>query len=152
MTTIKFNPRVMTRDKRNPNVIYDASRILSDSVALSSGYVIIGVKGKPSKEAIRQTVRHELAHLGQGKPRSKHERSMGELKTYAREKRQCTPEQWNRVLPTRIKDFMPFVSWETKIEQRETRVAANKILSPKAGGGNLDAIKKARQRLAKWWV
>lgn len=145
-------------------VIYDKRRKLVYSLAVKGGIlgdrVIIGIKDKPSKRAILDTIKHESTHLetykgfltqGKGKP-THYIRAMRELKAYSLERKRSTPRQWNRVLSVRIKDFMNYISWLSKSEQKKIRPTTNRILSPKATGGNLVAIGSARDRLKGWWL
>ena len=139
-------------------IVYDKRRKLARSVATEKGYLIIGIKDNPSKEDINTTIRHEFAHTRiHGKTRlfrekTYHERTSTELAVYKYEKRLTSPSDWNRILPTRIKDFIPYITWESEEEQRETKRLADKILAPKKDGGNLVAIKKASNKLSKEWL
>lgn len=138
-------------------IVYNKKRKLSQSISTGKGYIIIGIKDKPSKRDIKETIRHEFAHLQTigKKPfreMSYYERATSELVAYKYEKQHTTPKEWNEVLPVRIKDFIPYITWETEKEQKKTKLLADKILVPKKRGGNLGAIKKATNKLSRWWL
>lgn len=154
---IKFDPKIMRVDTNDPKVVYDSSRNIKDSLAFSTGYVLIGVKDKPSTREIRATIQHEKSHIGehvQGpyEQVSNLERVQRELRAYSREKGLCTAPGWNGILPTRIRDFMRYISWLSRKEQNRIKPEVKRILSPKKGGGNIEAIEKARADLAQWWL
>jgi len=152
MARVKFNPKTMKVDTRDSKVIYDTARRLASSVALTSGYVIIGVKDNPSPTVIRETIRHEKAHLGSRAARSHSQRAANELAAYSREKKALSAQAWNRIAPMRIRDFLPYISWLNKGEQSSIKARAMRILSGKAGGGNKEAIARARGRLVDFWL
>lgn len=153
--------RTIQRDKHDPKIIYDPNRTLAASLATSYGEVIIGIKDNPTKAEIAETIRHEKSHLGHrasihttmlGGPRDYLVMAREELQAYRKERKLCSPTEWNKVLPTRIKSLMAYLTWVTKADQRKIKEQANQILSPKRGGGNEKAVCQAQADLAKWWL
>ena len=141
-------------------VFYDKRRNLNSSMAVKGGLlgdrVIIGIKDSPTRNEIIATIKHEKSHLlafkGKGGVPSHYESARRELLAYSAEKRSSSAVRWNRVLPVRIHDFLPYVSWLSKREQGRLRPSANKILNGKIGGGNESKITTARNKLKNWWI
>lgn len=156
-----FKPKTMTIDRTDPKIIYDTGRTIAASAATSTGYIIIGVKGNPTKEQIAETIRHEKSHLGHraspwttmtGGPGDHLVMVRRELQAYKKERGMSSPTEWNKILPTRIKSFMPYLSWVTKTDQRRIKVQVKQILAPKKGGGNEQAVCQSQADLAQWWI
>lgn len=154
-------PRTIQRDKDDPHIIYDPNRSLAASLATSYGEVIIGVKDNPTKAEIAETIRHEKSHLGHrasihttmlGGSRDYLVMAREELQAYRNERKLCSPTEWNKVLPVRIKSLMAYLSWVTKADQRKIKAQTKRILTPKKGGGNEKAVCQAQADLAQWWL
>jgi len=144
-------------------IIYDKRRNLDNSMAVKGGLlgdrVIIGIKDSPTRSAIIATIKHEKSHLetygrveGKGKRVSHYEAARRELLAYSAEKRSSSAMRWNRLLPVRIHDFLPYISWLSKKEQGRLRPTTNRILNDKIGGGNRAKITIARNKLKNWWL
>lgn len=151
--TFIFNPKTMRLSKAYPMVIYDSSRILDRSYKDETGRILIGTKTHPSRQKVNDTLMHELCHSGYhlSHSRSKLDDAQEELRAYNRERERSSPRRWSRILPTRITDFGASVSWLSKKQKAEIKPGAMKILSPKTGGGNTDAIAQAHRELDKDW-
>ena len=150
---------MITIDARRRKIAYDSKIPLKYSHATDTGGVIVGVKDRPSQNAINETIEHERCHLTtrpiKAKPYSQVrplERCSRELDAYAKEKSRNTARWWNSVLPIRIRDFKNYVSWESKKEQIITRKRAETILSPRPGGGNEEAVARAMRGLSRFWL
>lgn len=155
------NKRIIRVDENDPTIIYDGSRRLAASVATSYGDVIIGVKDNPTKTEIAETIRHEKSHLGHrksihttmlGGPRDYLVMAREELQAYRKERKVDSPMEWNKDLPIRIKSFMAYLTWVTKPDQRKIKAQAKRVLAPKRGGGNAQAVCQAKADLAWWWI
>lgn len=156
-----FDPKTMRRDKDDPGVLYDPRRDIEDSGAdPDTGYIVIGTKDHPTKQKMEEVLRHERGHLGHrtliphigmasidNLSDARHE-----LWAYGKERRESSPKDWNRVLPLRIKQFMTYIDWVPKKYQAIIKPQTKRILSPKQGGGNEQAVCQARTDLAQWWL
>lgn len=157
----KAGPGTMKRDKNDPRVLYDPRLNIENSGAdPDTGYIVIGIKDHPTKQKREEVLAHERSHLG-GHSLFPHigvadidnlTDTRHELWAYARERKSLSPEDWNRILPSRIRQFMTYVSWVPKKYQAKLKPQTKRNLSPKTGGGNEQAIKQAQVDLARWWA
>lgn len=158
----EFDPKTMKRDKGDSKIVYVSTLAIGESVALpETGHILIGVKDKPSKKKIAEVIRHEKSHLGHrtsilttmtGGARDYLVIARRELQGYSKERKTSSPTEWNKVLPGRIKQFMGYLTWVTKADQKNIKAQAKQILSPKKGGGNEKAVCQAQADLAQWWL
>lgn len=156
----KFDPKTMRRDKGDPKVIYYDRFTAGESVAFpETGYILIGVKDNPSKAQIKEILKHERGHLRHRAMPFTGIASIDyltaarhELASYSAERKLSTPQEWSRILPSRIKQFMGYLTWVSKPYQAKIKPRAKRILSPKRNGGNDQAVAQAQADLAQWWL
>jgi len=156
----KFDPKTMRVDKNDPKVIYDSSCTITESGAFpQTGYILIGVKDNPTKQKIAEVIRHEKGHLGRrqfpivGIASLDHlTRARHELASYDQERKSSSARAWNKVLPSRIKQFMGYLTWVSKSDQRRIKAKAKRVLVSKKGGGNDQVIRQAQADLSQWWL
>jgi hypothetical protein len=156
----KFDPKTMQRDQDDPKIIYVSTLTLGESMASpETGNILIGTEGNPTKEEIAKVIRHEKGHLGRrqfpfvGIASVDHlTRARHELASYDQERKSSSAREWNKVLPSHIKAFMGYLTWVSKPYQRKIKPKAKRILSPKKGGGNEQAVYQAQADLAQWWL
>jgi len=157
---IRFDPKIMKRDKDDPRIFYDPRLDIEDSGGdPDAGYIVIGTKGHPSRHKLEEVLSHERSHLGH-RTSTPHigvasldnlSDARHELWAYGKERRESSPQDWNRMLPLRIKQFMTYIDWVPKKYQALLKPQAKRILIPKQGGGNEKAICQAKVDLAQWW-
>jgi hypothetical protein len=156
----RFDPKTMRRDKDNPKIIYISTMECSESVAIpDTGHILIGTKDKPSKDKIAEVIQHEKSHLGRRNIPMVGIESLdrlsiirNELRGYNQERKTTSAKDWNKVLPSRIKQFMGYLTWVSKANQEKVKAQAKQALAPKMGGGNEQAICQAKADLARWWL
>jgi len=98
-----------------------------------SAKIVIGTKGA-TKEQVARTLRHEKLHL---KERYKvgtkiwqtvYKRAQAELKAYSHEKKNLSASGWNRIVNTRIRDFLTYFDKLTPSQKKAIKPRALRIL------------------------